>query len=74
LSSGEKQLIRILLDTLLAKDSSIIIDEPELSMHIDWQRVLLASMRELNPTAQIIVATHSPEIMADVPDQHIFEI
>jgi predicted ATP-dependent endonuclease of OLD family len=74
LSSGEKQLIKLFVETLLAEDNTILIDEPELSMHIDWQRALLNSMRELNPLVQIIVATHSPEIMAEIPDEDIFEI
>jgi predicted ATP-dependent endonuclease of OLD family len=52
----------------------IIIDEPELSMHIDWQHDLLAALRVLNPQCQIIVATHSPEVMADVPDDKIFRL
>jgi predicted ATP-dependent endonuclease of OLD family len=71
LSSGEKHLLMLLVDTLLAKENSIIIDEPEISMHVDWQRKLIQIMRMLSPQAQIIVATHSPEIMADIEDKFI---
>jgi len=74
LSSGEKQLLRILVETTMANDSPVIIDEPELSMHIDWQRRLIAGMRSVNPTAQIIVATHSPDIMANWSDETIFRL
>jgi energy-coupling factor transporter ATP-binding protein EcfA2 len=74
LSSGEKQLLRILVDVINAGVSTIIIDEPELSMHIDWQRELLSSLRTVNPEAQIIVATHSPEIMSNVPNDQIFRL
>lgn len=74
LSSGEKQLLRILVEAIITEHNSIIIDEPELSMHIDWQHELLGGLRTLNPIAQIIVATHSPEIMADVPDDKIFRL
>jgi ABC-type lipoprotein export system ATPase subunit len=74
LSSGEKQLILILLQTFLAGGSSILIDEPEISMHIDWQEKLIDAMRQLNPSAQIILATHSPEIMVDVDDDRIFRL
>lgn len=74
LSSGEKHVLRILIETLLAEQNSIIIDEPELSMHIDWQKDLIKVMRQLSPNAQIIVATHSPEIMADVNDDQIFKL
>lgn len=74
LSSGEKQLMRILLETLAAESNTIIIDEPEISMHVDWQRRLIQAMRQLNPHCQIIMATHSPEIMADLPDENIFRL
>ncbi len=65
LSSGEKQLIILLTETLLQKQSQTIFiaDEPELSLHIEWQRKIIPSIKKLNPNAQIIVATHSPEIL-----------
>lgn len=65
LSSGEKQLIILLTETLLQKQSQTIFiaDEPELSLHIEWQRKIIPSIKKLNPNAQIIVATHSPEIV-----------
>jgi predicted ATP-dependent endonuclease of OLD family len=74
LSSGEKQLLRILVETIMADRNSILIDEPELSMHIDWQHELLRGLQTLNPHAQVVVATHSPEIMAEVPDSRIFRL
>jgi len=74
LSSGEKQLIRILVDALSNGAHPIIIDEPELSMHIDWQHELVRALRTVNPDGQAILATHSPEIMADLPDEKIFRL
>lgn len=74
LSSGEQQLLRILIDVLLAEENSFILDEPELSMYVDWQHNLIATMRQLSPKAQLILATHSPEIMADVKDENIFRL
>lgn len=71
LSSGEKHLIRLLLESLLAEKSSILIDEPEISLHVDWQRDLMKICRTLNPECQFIVATHSPEILADIRDERI---
>jgi predicted ATPase len=50
----------------------MLIDEPELSMHIDWQHELLTSMHTVNPEAQVIAATHSPEIMAEIPNERVF--
>jgi predicted ATPase len=72
LSSGEKQALWIFILSLLAGENTLLIDEPEISMHIDWQEALLSSMRELNPNAQIIVATHSPGIMSRIPDEKNF--
>jgi predicted ATPase len=74
LSSGEKQAILIFIETLLITESALLIDEPEISMHVDWQKNLISSMRLLNPNAQFIFATHSPEIMADVPNENIFKL
>jgi predicted ATP-dependent endonuclease of OLD family len=74
LSSGERQMLRILVESLSAGSNSIIIDEPELSMHVDWQYHLINSMRDLNPDAQIIAATHSPEVTAELNDAKIFEL
>lgn len=69
LSSGEKQLFILLSEALLQKKSAhlFIADEPELSLHIEWQRRILSTLLELNPNAQIIVATHSPEIAGNFP-------
>ena len=64
LSSGEKQLLILFIEALLQRQRSFIFlaDEPELSLHIAWQRNILTAIRALNPNAQIVVATHSPEI------------
>ena len=74
LSSGEKHLLRLFVETLLVGPSSILIDEPELSLHVDWQRQLIADFRLLNSEAQLVLATHSPEVMADVEDSKIFRL
>lgn len=65
LSSGEKQLIILLTETLLQKNQQtlFIADEPELSLHIEWQRKVISSIIDLNPNSQIIIATHSPEVV-----------
>lgn len=64
LSSGEKQLLILLTQTLLQekKPFVFIADEPELSLHIEWQKNIIRAINEINPNAQVIVATHSPEI------------
>jgi len=64
LSSGEKQILIILLTTLLQdrKEYILLMDEPEISLHIDWQRTLIKNIRQINPNCQIIIATHSPTV------------
>jgi hypothetical protein len=74
LSHGEKHVLRLLVAATRLEWSSLLIDEPEMSLHLEWQTKLLGMMRELNPTTQLIVATHSPEIMAEWPDEKIFRI
>lgn len=74
LSSGEKQILWIFILILLAEENTLLIDEPEISMHVDWQEKLLSGMQQLNSKAQIIAATHSPGIMAKIPDDKIFNL
>lgn len=64
LSSGEKQLLILFVEALLQRQRPYIFmaDEPELSLHISWQRKIIPAIMALNPNAQIIVATHSPEV------------
>lgn len=73
LSSGEKQLFILLTEALLQKEKPFlfIADEPELSLHIEWQRKILGEILKLNPSVQIIVATHSPEIAGNFPNNII---
>jgi predicted ATPase len=65
LSSGEKQLLIFLAETVLRSNTPYIFiaDEPELSLHIEWQERLVPVILELNPDAQILFATHSPDIV-----------
>ncbi|WP_374552020.1 AAA family ATPase [Flavobacterium sp.] len=65
LSSGEKQLLIIFGEALLQRQKAhiFIADEPELSLHVEWQEKLVSSLKILNPFAQLIFATHSPDIV-----------
>jgi predicted ATPase len=67
LSSGEKQILIILLTVLIQdnKQAILFMDEPETSLHIDWQQKLIGYIRELNPNIQLIIATHSPAIIME---------
>lgn len=65
LSSGEKQMLVILL-TVLVEDRQpyvLFMDEPEVSLHVEWQQRLIDCIRELNPNVQIILTTHSPAVI-----------
>ena len=52
-------------------DSVIFIDEPELSLHADWQRQLFPILARQQSSNQFIVATHSPFIYSKYPDKEI---
>ena len=65
LSSGEKQMLAILLTVLVEDDLPhvLFMDEPEVSLHIEWQKRLIDLCVELNPNVQIILTTHSPAVI-----------
>jgi predicted ATPase len=68
LSSGEKHILAILGRVCLSSFTGttvFIADEPELSLHLEWQRQILPSIRRLSPDTQVIVATHAPAIISE---------
>lgn len=67
LSSGEKQMLILLLTALVQDNQAAItiLDEPEMSLHSDWRKELITDLRKLNPNMQLIIATHSPFIIMD---------
>jgi ABC-type cobalamin/Fe3+-siderophores transport system ATPase subunit len=67
LSSGERQLLYIMAKVANTKNSPafLLMDEPEISLHLNWQEKLLDSIKTLNPNCQIVVVTHSPAIIMD---------
>jgi len=73
LSSGEKQILILLTQALLRVDKPVvyIADEPELSLHVTWQEKLLESLVTLGGQIQVIVATHSPDIVGKFQDKVI---
>lgn len=64
LSSGEKQMISLFAKLFLypPKEKLILIDEPELSLSIDWQRQILVDIVEAPLCRQVVAITHSPFI------------
>lgn len=67
LSSGEKQILIILLTVLTQNREPyvLLMDEPEISLHIEWQQRLLGLVVDLNPNVQVIITTHSPAVIMD---------
>jgi predicted ATP-binding protein involved in virulence len=75
LSSGEKQIFilisQLTFNPLLKKANVLIIDEPEISLHVRWQEVFVDGIRDANPNTQLILATHSPSIVLDRKDKMV---
>ena len=65
LSSGEKQILVIMLTVLVEDNQNYVLfmDEPEVSLHVDWQQQLIDLVLQLNPNVQIILTTHSPAVI-----------
>ncbi|MBQ5819528.1 MAG: ATP-binding protein [Bacteroides sp.] len=76
LSSGEKQMLVILLTALVrnGERSVLFMDEPEASLHIEWQQKLIAMIRNLNPDMQLILTTHSPAMIMEGWMEDVTEI
>lgn len=71
-SRGEKTLLALLLITYLYGDDCIfLLDEPDLSLHMEWQRMLLPSMLKLAPNAQFIISTHSPFMVMNTENEQV---
>jgi predicted ATP-binding protein involved in virulence len=72
LSSGEQHELVLIFDLLFNTDENtlILIDEPELSLHISWQRKFLDDLKDIIAlnNVSVIVATHSPNIIEGYDD------
>jgi len=76
LSSGEKQMLIILL-TVLVQDKRhfvLFMDEPEVSLHVEWQQRLIELLIDLNPNVQIILTTHSPAVIMNGWSDHVTDV
>jgi predicted ATP-dependent endonuclease of OLD family len=71
LSAGEKQMLSFICYNAFYQNSVVFIDEPELSLHVDWQRQLYPILQLQNSGNQFIFATHSPFIYAKYPDKEV---
>jgi predicted ATPase len=71
LSAGEKQMLSFLCYNAFYENSVIFIDEPELSLHPDWQRRLFPILLKQQATNQFVIATHSPFIYSKYEDKEL---
>jgi len=76
LSTGEKEILNKIFYFFInnTKDSVILIDEPELSLHPSWQSYILKIYKNLSieHNNQIIIATHSPQIITSTPSESLY--
>lgn len=71
LSAGEKQILTFVAYNIFHNDTIFFIDEPELSLHVDWQSKLFSLLKEQNHSNQFIISTHSPFIYSLFPDKEL---
>lgn len=76
LSAGEKQMLAILLTVLVEDNQTYVLfmDEPEISLHFEWQKQLISLVLKLNPNIQIIMTTHSPAVVMDGWTDRVTEV
>ncbi|SDX21359.1 AAA family ATPase [Lysobacter enzymogenes] len=71
LSSGEKQIVSILAKLYLyERQKLVLVDEPELSLSIDWQRRILPDMMRSGSVCQLLAITHSPFVFDNELDPY----
>lgn len=69
LSSGEQNQVVLLFNLIfdLVSQKVILIDEPEISLHVAWQQTFLDSLKKIqkiNQYEKVIIATHSPQVIS----------
>ena len=78
LSTGEQNQIVLLYDLIFKtpKGSILLIDEPESSLHVAWQNNFVNDMQTIakSKELQIVVATHSPIIVSNTPEEKVFDL
>lgn len=71
-SRGEKTLLALLLIVHLYSDSDLFLfDEPDLSLHMEWQRMLIPALTKLAPNSQFVISTHSPFMVMNTEHEQV---
>jgi ABC-type cobalamin/Fe3+-siderophores transport system ATPase subunit len=63
LSSGQERIYSIIKKSSTPNSEILLIDEPEVSLHIDWQRKIVDLIRKYSKAKVILIATHSPDVI-----------
>jgi predicted ATPase len=72
LSSGQKRILGMFSTLMVLRPgSTVLIDEPELSLHIDWQRNLISALIDGFQHLTFVFATHSPDVIMNHPEKVI---
>ncbi|MCU6671380.1 ATP-binding protein [Enterobacteriaceae bacterium H4N4] len=76
LSRGEKNILILLVLAFLSHDEKkvFILDEPDLTLHMEWQKKIIVRLLELAPKSQFIIATHSPALFMNDVDFDVINI
>jgi predicted ATPase len=75
LSRGEKTLIALFIIVFLNRDGALfVLDEPDLSLHMEWQKMILPALLKLAPDCQFVVATHSPFLVMNTGSEQIINM
>lgn len=85
LSDGEKGVFALIgdiarrlaianpnMDNPLNGIAEVLIDEIELHLHPAWQRKIVPALVETFPNCQFFLTTHSPQVLSEIEDAHIF--
>lgn len=65
LSSGEKRILLLFLNVLFSEEKILLIDEPEISLSINYQSKIISDLVELGNRKILMMATHAPYIYQD---------
>lgn len=76
LSRGEKTLLNLIMSVYINNDKNtlFLFDEPEISLHIDWQKKLIPVLRDIAPESQFIITTHSPALVGYTDGEKIISM
>jgi predicted ATP-binding protein involved in virulence len=78
LSSGEQHMLVLFSELLFRVESNslVMIDEPEISLHVTWQKQFLRDLQGVTELASfdVLIATHSPQIISDRWDELTVEL